>query len=101
MKYRIGGLVFVGLCAVQAGWADLTMRHTFTIKFGSFLPAQAVDTMKQQLANRMPEGTTVEIKGDRVRTSMGRLFSIVDYARGEITVVDPEGRRYATVPLGD
>ena len=86
---------------MRAGWADLTMRHTLTIKFGSFLPPQAMDAIRQQLGNRLPEGTLVQVKGDRVCASMAKMFAVTDYAKGEITLVDPETRRYATVPLAD
>src|ERR1039457_4747010 len=101
MKCKIAGVVFVGLCAAQAGRADLTMRHTLTFKFGSFLPQQATDAIKQQLGNGMAEGTTTQIKGDRVYTSMGQMFSVTDYAKGEITLVEPKTRRFATVPLAE
>jgi TonB family protein len=101
MKYKIAGVVLVGLCAAQAGRADLTMRHTLTFKFGSFLPQQATDAIKQQLGNRMAEGTTTQIKGDRVYTSMGQMFSVTDYAKGEITLVEPKTRRFATLPLAE
>jgi TonB family protein len=101
MKCRIAGVIILGLCAMQAGRADLTMRHTLTIKFGSFLPPQAMDAIRQQLGNRMPEGTLVQVKGDRVCASMAKMFSVTDYAKGQITLVDPETRRFATVPLAD
>ena len=101
MKCRVAVVVFLGLCAVQEGRADLTMRHTFTFEFGSLLPPQAVDAIKQQLGNRMAEGTTVQIKGDRVYTSMGQMFSVTDYAKGEITLVDPKTKHFATVPLAE
>ena len=99
MKYGVAHVLFLGLCAVQAGRADLTLRYTYTYKLGSFLPPQALDAMKQQLGNRMGDGTTLQIKGDRVYTSMARMFAVTDYAKGEITVVDPETKRFATVPL--
>ncbi len=89
------------LCSAGAGWADLTMRYTITFKLGSFLPPQALDAMKDQMGSRIPEGTTVQIKGDRVYTSMGRMISIVDYASGQITVIDPQTKRFATAPLAD
>ena len=101
MKCKVAGAVFLGLCAVQAARADLTLRYTFTFKFGSFLPPQTVDSLKQQMANRMTEGTTLQIKGDRVYTSMGQMFTVADYAKGEITVVDPKTRRFASVPLAE
>jgi hypothetical protein len=101
MGRNIAGAVFMVFCAARAGRADLTMRYTITFKLGSFLPPQALDAMKQQMGNRIPEGTTVQIKGDKVYTSMGRMISIVDYASGQITVIDPETKRYATVPLAD
>src|ERR1039457_6161317 len=101
MKCKVAGVVFLGLCAVQAARADLTLRYTFTFHFGSFLPPQTVDAFKRQMAGRMAEGTTVQIKGDRVYTSMGQMFSLTDYAQGEITLVDPTTRRFATVPLAE
>src|SRR5664279_784751 len=101
MKSTIAGVVFLGLCAVLPARADVTLRYTITLKFGSFLPPQAVDTMKQQLSNRMPEGSTVQIKGDRVCTSMGQLLAIADYAKGVITILDPKTSRFATVPLAE
>src|SRR5258708_18615729 len=101
MKRNIAGVVFMVLCAAQVGRADLTLRYTLTFKLGSFLPPQALDAMKQQMGSRMPEGTTVQIKGDRVYTSMGRMVSIADYATGQITLVDSENKRFATAPLAD
>ncbi len=101
MVRKIAGVVFILLCAAQAGRADLTMRYTLTYKLGTFLPPQMLDAMKQQMGNRIPEGTKVQIKGDRVYTSMGRMVSIADYSTGQITVVDSETKRFATAPLAD
>jgi TonB family protein len=101
MKSKIAGVVFLGLCAVLPAPADVTLRYTITLKFGSFLPPQAVDAMKQQLSNRMPEGSTVQIKGDRVCVSMGQLLAIADYAKGVITILDPKTSRFATLPLAE
>jgi hypothetical protein len=101
MVRKIAGVVFMVLCAAQAGRADLTMRYTLTFKLGEFLPPQALDAMKQQMGSRIPEGTVVQIKGDRVYTSMGRMVSIADYATGQITVLDSETKRFATAPLAD
>ena len=98
---KIASAVFMVLCAAQAGRADLTMRYTLTYKLGTFLPPQALDAMKQQMGNRIPEGTTVQIKGDRVYTSMGRMVSIADYGTGQITVIDPDTKRFATSSLTD
>ena len=101
MKHRVAGVVFLGLCAAQAGRADLTMRHTFTYKFASFLPPQALDAMKQQLGDRLSQGSTLELKGDRVRMAMGDMYSVADYAKGEILLVDPKTKRFATLPLAE
>jgi TonB family protein len=101
MRHRLAGLVFLGLCAAQAGRADLTMRHTFTLKFASFLPPQALDAVRQQLGDRLSQGSTLELKGDRVRTAMGEMYSVADYLKGEILLVDPKTKRFATVPLAE
>ena len=101
MKRKLAGVVFLGLCAAQTALADLTLRYTFTFKFGSFLPAQAVDAIKQQVGSRMGDGTTLLIKGDRAYTSMGQMFSVADYVKGTITLVDPKTKRFASSPLAE
>ena len=75
---------------MQAGRADLTMRYNFNLRFGSFLPQQATDAIRQQLSSGITDGTTTQIKGDRVLTSMGQMYSVANYAKGEITLVDPK-----------
>jgi TonB family protein len=101
MKHQVAGVVFLALCAAQAGRADLTMRHTFTLKFASFLPPQALDAVRQQLGDRLSQGSTLELKGDRVRMAMGDMYSVADYAKGEILLVDPKTKRFATLPLAE
>jgi TonB family protein len=99
MKYRIHCALLIGLCAGQAAWADLTMKHRLHFKFGAFLPPAALDAMKQQLADQLPTETVIHIKGKKAYTSMGRVIMIADYGSGIITLLDPAGHRFATSPL--
>src|SRR6266700_8342292 len=99
MQFRIHFLLILGLCAGQAAWADLTMRHSIEFKFGSFLPASAVEAMKVQLGDQLPKETTVQIKGKKVYTSMGRMVMIADYEKATITLLDTKSQRFATSPM--
>jgi hypothetical protein len=82
-------------------WADLTMQHTMTFKFGAGMPAGAAEAMKKQMAAAMPDGITVEMKGDMVHTSMGALSAIIDYGKGTITLLNPKTKQVATIPLAE
>jgi TonB family protein len=101
MKYRSLYAVAFVLCAGQAAFADLTVRHTIEIKLGSFLPPAATEAMKTQLAEQLPKELLIQIKGRKVLTSMGRLVMLADYVKGTITLMDPKTQRFATSPLAD
>ena len=92
--------MFAALCLVPQARADVTLRYTTVAKFGSFLPPQTVDATKRQLSDYLGE-SSLQIKGQRVRASLGALYAIIDYARGEVTLVDPRSRRFATEALSE
>ncbi|HEY1240495.1 MAG TPA: hypothetical protein VGF16_08050 [Bryobacteraceae bacterium] len=81
--------------------ADLTLRHTFTFHFASFVPPELETQVSQQLSATLPSETLVRIKGDRVYSSFGPLFAITDYRQNQITLLNPKTHQYATAPLGE
>src|SRR5215475_1665458 len=99
MRSRSYLLLFLGVLLAHPSWADLTMRHTLELKFGSFLPPAVVNSMKSQVDEQLPKESVVEIKGKKVRMSIGRLVMIADYDKGVITLLDPRSQQFATSPL--
>jgi hypothetical protein len=96
----------------RAGWvlafvsaagahADLTLRHSFSFKFASFVPAEIQSQAGEQMKTALPQDVLLQIKGDRVYSSFGSLFTIADYGSNQITVLDPKTKQFATVPLNE
>src|SRR6266540_1779904 len=98
MKYRILCTAILGYCAGRAAWADLTMRYTLDFQLGSFLPASATETMKKQLSET-PKESIIQIKGQKVYTSMGRIVMIADYTKGVVILMDPKAKKFASTPM--
>jgi TonB family protein len=88
----------LALLASQTVWADLAIRYQFEFKFGPALPAAAADAAKAQLASLFPGGIATLVKGDKCASSFGPLNSIIDGGKGEITLLNPETKRFATIP---
>jgi hypothetical protein len=99
MVYR--GLLVLALLLLlwTSAAADVTLRQTSTIKLPSFIPPEFQAQMRQQIQSGMPAETLLRIRGDQAYASYGPLAAIADYARNEVTVLDPKGKHYATVPL--
>ena len=89
-------LLLSGLCCR----ADLTLRYSQDVKMGSGLPAAATAAIESQLQNLGKE-RRIRIKGDRSLTEIGVLTGISDNAKGEITLLNPATKQYATLPLPD
>src|SRR6516165_3207067 len=81
--------------------ADVTLRQTSTIKLPSFIPPEFQAELREQLQRSMPAETLLRIRGDKTYQSYGPLAAIADYGRNEVTLLDPKGKRYASVPLAD
>jgi TonB family protein len=90
--------VVLALLASQTVWADLTIRYQFEFKFGPALPAAAADAAKAQIASLFPGGIATLVKGDKCASSFGPLNSIIDGGKGEITLLNPQTKRFAVTP---
>ncbi len=99
---RRSSLVLAAAISVACpGWADLTIRYSFDSKIASFVPPDAAAQLKQQFASVIPAEAVVRIKGNRAVSTFGALMSIADYGKGQITLLDPKKKQYATVALAD
>jgi hypothetical protein len=87
------------LCLVTAAAAplsaDVTVRYKSDFKFNPSLPPAIAE---QAMKNRPPTDSVIRAKGHKGLTEMLGLQNIVDTEKQTITVIDPAGKRYATVP---
>src|SRR6266404_663373 len=96
----IASLLFLLVC--QPGRADLTLRQSFDVKFGSLLPPDAVEAIHKQLASSgFPSEIVTRAKGEKVSATFGSMTSIVDCSTDRMTLLNPTTKKYATVPIAD
>jgi hypothetical protein len=87
------------LLIASAAHADVTMRSKMDYRLGSFVPPAAAEMMKKQMEDTAASGVTTQVKGTHSLTSSGQFLILMDQDKGTVTMVDPKGKRYATVPL--
>lgn len=81
--------------------ADVTLRQASTVRLPSFIPPEFQEQMRDQLRGGMPAETLLRIRGDKAYASYGPLAAIADYGSNEVTLLDPKGKRFASVPLAE
>jgi TonB family protein len=92
--------LLVGLSAGPAARADLTFWYKLTLKAGEGMPNEASAAVLHAMKAIPPE-TVTRIRGDMSRSeAMGRV-TLMDYARRQVTVLDPREKRFATVPFDE
>ncbi len=84
--------------AAEASRADLTVRQQTVVTFGSALPASMLDMVKQRVGDMIPTETTLRVKGNRCSSSGGVVTTVSDYDKGEVTLLNPKTKEFATVP---
>jgi hypothetical protein len=89
------------LLACQTSRADLTLRHSLEVKFGALLPPEAIEMVKKQMASRFPSEVITRVKGDKVYSKSVLMTSITDCGTDQITLLNADAKRYATVPMAD
>src|SRR5438128_4996612 len=89
------------LLASQPSRADLTLRHSLEVKFGALLPPEAIEAVKKQMASGFPNEVITRVKGDKVYSKSGLMTSITDCGTDQITLLNADAKRYATVPMAD
>src|SRR6267154_1709217 len=87
--------------SVPALLADVTLRFQNEIKFGAVLPAPIAGQSKNGTASALPPSTVFYRKGDKGYVQSGKFSCLMDFAKKEITVLDAEHQRFATVAMKD
>jgi hypothetical protein len=77
------------------------MRSKMDYRLGSFVPPAAAEAIKKQMADTLTNGVVLRVKGTRSITSSGQFLLIVDQEKDTVTMLDPKGKRYATVSMAD
>lgn len=94
---------FVALAALSSAtmFADVTLRYKTEVKLNPALPAQMTEQMKKGMGAAMPADAAYQWKDGKGIATFGKYRSIVDVAKGQITVIDPDQKRMATTSAAD
>lgn len=98
MRYRFA--FFSGILLVPSFLgADVTLRYKTDVRPNPSLPpmlTQALSSVRTIVAG---SGSIQQRKGTKSYANSGAFVQITDSARDEITVIDPAGKRFATMPF--
>ncbi len=94
-------MLFALLLILSVSWvrADVTLRYTSKNQFTSLLPSAIMDQVMSQRGVQLPTSLAVRLKGTKGYSQFGKIEFLTDLARQEATLLDREGKRYATAPL--
>jgi hypothetical protein len=82
--------------------ADVTVRYKTDIQMNSSLPPAITQQATQGMMNgSIPTDISMQLKGGKGYSSAGIATAIVDFTKQEITLIDKDGKRYATVGVND
>ena len=76
--------------------ADVTAQYNSTIQMASFLPG--MDQALKDAQSAMPSSAVLRMKGTKLYSKYGRMESITDLAKQELTLYDVASKTYATAP---
>jgi hypothetical protein len=77
--------------------ADATLRYQTEVKINPDLPPQLAQTVAKGSAASVPEQSSMQFRNGKEFYATGKQDSITDFRKKEITVIDRETKRYATV----
>lgn len=83
-------------------WAAPELRADVTIRYQTdFVPAASLQPIIEPLMKSMHTGagTTIRMKGNQGYTTAGQWSEIFDFAKGEVTLLDPAHKTFAALPL--
>jgi hypothetical protein len=96
---RLAGLIALVVVSLHA---DVTLRYKSEVKMNSSLPPAIAQQATAGMTNgAMPTDITMLLKNGKGSSSAGVATSIVDFTKQTITMLDKDGKRYATLPAND
>jgi hypothetical protein len=99
-NFHLRAAVAVVTLAGLPALADVTLRYKSEIKMNPTVPAAMAQQAAAGIAS-LPKDTTLQWKGGKGFSSVNGMTSIYDFAKKEITLIDTEGKRYATLAAAD
>jgi hypothetical protein len=89
-------------CLFASIFLALTLRADVTIRYQSEIkPAAALQPMLEPFLKnaQLAPATSIRMKGNKGYTTAGNWIEIFDYVKQEVTLLDPEHKTFATLPL--
>ena len=83
--------------AALPAFADVTLRYKTDFKMNPTLPAAMAQQATAGMMG-MPGDTTTQLKGGNGASSYMGMGAIYNFGKQEITLLDPDGKRYSTLP---
>jgi hypothetical protein len=81
--------------------AQVTVRYSRDLKFGAAVPAAVTAQFGNPGLGALDGPSVVQIKGDKAYFNAGKFSFITDFAADQVTYIDSENQRFATVPTGE
>lgn len=81
-------------------YADVTLTYKSDIQLADFLPPAAKEQFKKATDGKFPAGQSIRMKATKAYSDGGGFQCIVDFAKGELTLLDPAHKRFTTLPAG-
>ncbi len=91
--------IFAACVVVPALHADVTLRYESKVSLNPSLPPLMTEPMTKSMSQALPASSTQQYRNGKMFVAVGRFNAIIDLGRREITMLDPSGQRYATVPV--
>jgi len=91
-------LISLAMLAIPALDADVTLRYKTEVSFNPALPPQMAQAMPGMEAV-LPKESSVQLRNGKGFSSSGANVSMCDFSKQEMTLLDNEGKRYATLPF--
>lgn len=86
------------LAAAVVLHGDVTLHYRMSVKLNPTLPAAMTQRAMEQMSTAMPIDSTMQFKGGKGFSSSMGITSITDFSTQQVTLIDGEKKRYATIP---
>jgi hypothetical protein len=97
LVFRPRTILSLALLAMPALYADVTLRYRTETQYQFGVGPQVTKALAG-IESALPKDLVVQLKNGKGFTESGLNVSICDFTKQEITLLDREGKRYATVP---
>jgi hypothetical protein len=94
-RYLLASLTLLAMPVLNA---DVTLKYKSEVKLNPTLPPMIAQQATKGMNGALAPESSMQFKGGKGLNSASGITSISDFTKQEITLLDKEGKRYATVP---